>query len=40
MARTKNRFNAVAVPEAVSVGAPVKKTKPFVWHFMPDYLWS
>lgn len=29
MARTKNRFNAVAVPEAVSAGAPVKKTKTF-----------
>lgn len=29
MARTKNRFNAVAVPETVSVGAPVKKTKTF-----------
>lgn len=29
MARTKNRFNAVAVPETASVGAPVKKTKTF-----------
>lgn len=29
MARTKNRFNAVAVPETVSVGASVKKTKTF-----------
>lgn len=29
MARTKNRFNAVAVPEAASAGAPVKKTKTF-----------
>lgn len=29
MARTKNRFNAVAVPEAVSAGASVKKTKTF-----------
>ena len=29
MARTKNRFNAVAVPETVSAGAPVKKTKTF-----------
>ena len=30
MARTKNRFNAVAVPETASVGAPVKKTKTFL----------
>ena len=29
MARTKNRFNAVAVPEAVSAGVTVKKTKTF-----------
>lgn len=29
MARTKNRFNAVAVPEIVSAGAPIKKTKTF-----------
>ena len=29
MARTKNRFNAVAVPEAASAGAPIKKTKTF-----------
>lgn len=29
MARAKNRFNAVAVPEAASAGAPVKKTKTF-----------
>ena len=29
MARTKNRFNAVAVPETASVGAPVKKAKTF-----------
>lgn len=29
MARTKKRFNAVAVPEAVSAGAPVKKAKTF-----------
>lgn len=29
MARTKNRFNAVAVPETASAGAPVKKTKTF-----------
>ena len=29
MARTKNRFNAVAVPEAASAGAPVKKNKTF-----------
>lgn len=29
MARTKNRFNAVAVPETASAGAPVKKAKTF-----------
>lgn len=29
MARTKNRFNAVAVPETASVGVPVKKNKTF-----------
>ena len=29
MARTKNRFNAVAVPETASAVAPVKKTKAF-----------
>ena len=29
MARTKNRFNAVAVPEAVSAGTPIKKIKTF-----------
>ncbi len=29
MARTKNRFNAVAVPETVSAGVTVKKTKTF-----------
>lgn len=29
MARTKNRFNAVAVPETASAGALVKKTKTF-----------
>lgn len=29
MARTKKRFNAVAVPEAASAGVPVKKAKTF-----------
>lgn len=29
MARIKNRFNAVAVPETASIGATVKKTKTF-----------
>lgn len=29
MARTKNRFNAVAVPEIAGAGAPIKKTKTF-----------
>lgn len=29
MARTKNRFNAVQIPEAVTAGVPVKQRKSF-----------
>ena len=40
MARTKNRFNAMVVPETVSADMPVTIVDLSGWHFMPDYPWS
>lgn len=40
MARTKNRFNAMVVPEAVSADMNVKMSDISGWHSMPDYPWS
>lgn len=40
MARTKNRFNAVQIPQPVADSVPVKQRKSFALHFMPDCRWN